>query len=157
VRAWRIAVDAPDYGADDVSGAGAFKSGGRWNRPGRAVLYCADSPALACLETLAHLAVGSLPLNRYLVAIDVPDAVWKAREHHAPATLPVGWDAIPTGKVSLDFGDAWLDSRRTCVLRVPSSIVPEDGVILIDPAHPDAAAITAAKLRKWLYDPRVRP
>ena len=33
--------------------------------------------ALACLETLAHLGSGDLPLNRYLVAITVPDG-WRA-------------------------------------------------------------------------------
>jgi hypothetical protein len=27
--------------------------------------------------------------------------------------------------------------------------------ILINPQHPDAVALTAAKLRKWLYDPRL--
>jgi RES domain-containing protein len=118
-------------------------------------LYCAASPALACLETLVHLGTGSLPMNRYLVAIDIPDAVWAARAVETPASLPVGWDAVPTGKVSLDFGDAWLSGRRDAVLVLPSVIVPEDQIILINPQHPDAVALTAAKLRKWLYDPRL--
>ena len=125
MRAWRIATDAPDYPADDLTGAGAKITGGRWNRAGRPILYCADSPSLACLETLVHLGTGDLPLNRYLVGIDIPDQVWNAREIHTPATLPVGWDAIPP-------------------------------VILTNPSHQDAGAITAVKLRKWLYDPRLR-
>lgn len=156
MRVWRIATDTPDYTSDDLSGIGAKITGGRWNRKGLPVIYCADTPSLACLETLAHLGTGSLPLNRYLVAIDIPGQVWKIREKYEPTTLSVGWDAIPTGIVSLDFGDQWLSVCKTAIMVVPSAIVPEDSVILINPAHPDALAITSSKIRKWLYDPRLR-
>jgi RES domain-containing protein len=156
MRAWRIATDAPGYLADDLTGAGAKITGGRWNRAGRPILYCADSPSLACLETLVHLGTATLPLNRYLVAIDIPDQVWNVREVHTLAMLPVGWDAIPAGTVSLDFGDLWLQQLRTAVLQVPSTVAPEDAVILINPLQRDTSAITAVKLRKWLYDPRLR-
>ena len=78
---WRIAVDAPDYGSDDLSGKGAEKTGGRWNRKGTPVIYASGSIALSFLETLVHLAGPQpLPLNRYLVKIDIPAAVWKARK-----------------------------------------------------------------------------
>jgi RES domain-containing protein len=155
MRAWRIATDTPDYVADDLSGAGAKITGGRWNRPGIPVLYCADTPSLACLEALVHLGTSGLPLNRYLVAIHVPDTVWHVREIQTPVSLPVGWDACPAGILSLDVGDTWLRSNRTAVMVVPSVIVPEDCLILINPLHPDASGITASKIRKWLYDPRL--
>lgn len=150
--AWRIATDTPDYLAEDLAGTGAKITGGRWNRPGIPVLYCARTPSLACLETMVHLGTGSLPLNRYLVKIDIPAAIWCKRE---TASLPVGWDACPPGKISLDFGDNWLISNRSAVMVVPSVIVPEDAVILVNPLHPKAAKITALKVRKWLYDPRL--
>ena len=156
MRVWRIATDTPDYTSDNLRGIGAKITGGRWNRKGLPVIYCADTPSLACLETLAHLGTGSLPLNRYLVAIDIPDRVWKIREKYEPKTLPVGWDAIPTGIVSLDFGDQWLGGCKTAIMVVPSAIVPEDSVILINPVHQDALEITSSKIRKWLYDPRLR-
>jgi RES domain-containing protein len=155
MRVWRIATDTPDYVADDLSGAGPKATGGRWNRAGLPVLYCAETPSLACLETLVHLGTSDLPLNRYLVAIDVPEPVWHARERQTSASLPVGWDACPAGKVSLDFGDEWLQSNRSALLLVPSVIVPEDCVILINPLHPDAGGIRASKTRKWVYDPRL--
>src|SRR6056297_3146843 len=50
VRVWRIATDTPDYGADDSTGEGARRSGGRWNRSGVQMLYASRSQALACLE-----------------------------------------------------------------------------------------------------------
>ena len=155
MRAWRIAIDTREYAADDCSGTGAKLTGGRWNRAGLAVLYCASTPSLACLETLVHLGTGSLPLNRYLVAIDIPDAIWARREIHTAATLPAGWDSLPAGNVSLDLGDAWIKGGRTSVLAVPSIVVPEEHVVLINPRHRESRGLTATKIRKWSYDPRL--
>jgi RES domain-containing protein len=152
---WRIAVDAPEYSADDLSGKGAEITGGRWNRKGRPVLYAARSVALACLETTVHLRQGGLPLNRYLVKLTVPEPAWKARETLDAATLPVGWDALPEGKVSLDIGEAWLAAGSSPLLEVPSVIVPEELNVLVNPLHPLAKGIAATKIRKWLYDPRL--
>jgi RES domain-containing protein len=153
ISVWRIATDTPGYTADDLTGAGAKISGGRWNRAGNAMLYCASNISLAALETFVHLKAGGLPLNRYLVELAIPDDVWeRATALIAP---PVGWDAIPTGKVSLDEGDRWLKANRSAVLLVPSVIVAEERNVLINPLHPDAGRITARKVRKWIYDTRL--
>lgn len=82
--------------------------------------------------------------------------VWNARLQITAGGLPVGWSAIPEGKVSLDAGDAWLAACDTALLLVPSVIVPEELNALINVAHPDAALIGAQKVRLWLYDSRVR-
>lgn len=152
---WRIATDTRDYEAYDMAGRGAEKTGGRWNRPGRPVVYTATSAALACLETVVHLNAGDLPLNRFLVRVEMPDRVWAARQVLAPADLPVGWSAIPEGRVSLDVGDRWLRAAPTALLAVPSVIVPEEFNVLINPAHADAAQVRAVKLRLWFYEHRV--
>ena len=154
VTLWRIGTDTPDYTADDLSGAGAKSTGGRWNRKGNATLYTSTSIALACLETVVHLGVGSLPLNRYLVRFVVPVAVWNTRKQLDPGNL-VGWDAQPAGAVSLDAGDEWLSSLASALLMVPSAIVPEEHNVLVNPLHPDAPAIKATKLRKFVYDGRL--
>jgi RES domain-containing protein len=153
---WRIATDTPSYTAIDLTGTGAKVSGGRWNRPGTALLYCAENIALACLETFVHLNTGGLPLNRYLVRIEIPDVTWEAASRLTALTAAIGWDAIPTGMVSLDAGDAWAARGSSALLVVPSVIVPEELNILINPLHPDAKAITATKVRKWNYDPRLK-
>lgn len=152
---WRIGTDTPDYLAEDTSGAGAKKTGGRWNRAGHAVIYTAESIPLAALETIVHLGAGSLPLNRYLVRFDMPEAVWRRREELTLHAAPVGWEALPPGIVSLDLGDGWLKSARSLLLVVPSVVVPEASNILINPTHPDINKITASKVRKWLYDARI--
>lgn len=153
--AWRIATDTPSYEADDLTGAGAKATGGRWNSPGLPVVYTSRTRALACLETVVHLGAGGLPLNRYLVRLDIPDAVWADAREETPASLPVGWDAEPAGRASIAFGSAWIRSGSSALLIVPSVIVPEELNVLINPRHPDSAQISAAKVRRWLYDPRL--
>jgi RES domain-containing protein len=155
MEAWRIATDTPHYSADDLTGAGAKVTGGRWNSKGNAMLYCASTIALANLETVVHLAAGTLPLNRYLVRLDIPDAVWMAKQELTYRNAPVGWDALPAGLASIAYGDAWLANSSSAVLCVPSIVVPEEQNILINPSHPDAKLIVATKLRRWEYDPRL--
>jgi RES domain-containing protein len=156
VTLWRIAADTPTYEANDLSGKGAEKSGGRWNRVGTPVVYASTSRALACLETVVHLSTPPLPLNRFLVELSVPIAAWRAAVKVDPAKL-VGWDAEPAGKASLDWGAAWLASKATLLAKVPSIIVPEEWNVLVNPAHPDAAMVVASKVRKWTYDSRLQP
>lgn len=151
---WRIGTDTPNYTAEDPSGEGAKSSGGRWNSKGNAVLYTSENIALACLETLVHLNAGGLPLNRYLVKINVPAAIW-AKRNIFDVRANVGWDAIPTGKVSIVWGDAWLKSQSSLCAVVPSVIVPEENNVLINPQHADTAKLVIVKVRKWIYDVRV--
>ena len=154
VTLWRIGVDTPDYEAHDLTGKGAERSGGRWNRKGTPMTYVSTSRALACLETVVHLAADPLPLNRYLVQVTVPAAAWVDAVDFAPGDW-VGWDAQPAGLVSLDWGSTWAKARRSLLARVPSVIVPEETNVLINPAHPDASRIKALKQRRWLYDARL--
>jgi RES domain-containing protein len=153
---WRIAADTPDYGADDLTGKGAEKTGGRWNRKGTPLVYCASSISLACLETLVHLAgADPLPLNRYLVRIPISGTAWRKRVVFDPA-VNVGWDAQPAGLVSLDWGTHWAKSSSSLLAEVPSVNVPEEVNILINPGHGEIARLRATKLRSWSYDSRHR-
>lgn len=151
---FRIATNAPDYLAEDMSGKGAEKDGGRWNEKGVAALYTSENRALACLETVVHLNAGALPLNRYLVEVTIPEDVWTAREVLDAGAL-VGWDAEPAGMVSIGFGTRWLRAGRSAVLVVPSIVVAEERNILISPKHPDSAKIATRSVRKWLYDSKM--
>jgi RES domain-containing protein len=155
VAVWRIAVEAPAYAANDLRGTGAKMTGGRWNTKGTPLVYCATNIALVTLETVHYLRTGGLPYNRYLVRIDVPDAVWNARQILAP--LPGGWDAIPAGLASRTAGDAWIRSGTSALFLVPSVIVPDEYNVLVNPFHPDAGALAATTIRRWLYDPRFFP
>jgi RES domain-containing protein len=149
---WRIATETRQYAATDLSGAGAARNPGRWNEDGQAVVYASVSIALAVLETAAHINDRGLPLNRFVVRIDVPQAVWDAREERPAAALPPSWAAIPAGSASVRIGADWRASLASAILLVPSVIVPEEYAALINPAHPDAGQLTAAVVRPFEYN-----
>lgn len=50
---------------------GAELYGGRWNKRGTPLLYCASTASLCALEILAHSA--GLPIGMVLIEIDIPD------------------------------------------------------------------------------------
>lgn len=151
MRLWRIATETREFAAQDLSGKGAAKSPGRWNGPGQAVVYAAPSVALAMLETAAHINTFGLPLNRFLVAIELPDALWAQRQDIAADQLPPGWAAIPAGLTSVEVGSRWLSRQNSLLLCVPSVIVPEESIALINPAHPMASQLSAHKMRAVTY------
>jgi RES domain-containing protein len=125
-----------------LSGEGARRFGGRWNSPGRAVVYAADHPALAVLEVRVHLDLPPelLPADYVLMRLSFPaDA----------QTLP----ALP-GKPR-DAGDSWLAETRSPVLRVPSVLVPDASNLLLNPAHPGAAGARVEAIDPFAFDPRL--
>ena len=149
---WRIAADTAAYGADDMTGAGAANSGGRWNSKGHPVLYTSTSIALAALETIVHL--DGVPLNRYVVRIEVPDTI-ASSARHLDASAHVGWDALPHSLTSVSAGDAWLNANDSVLLFVPSIVVPDEPNVLINPMHADADSLTCTKVRRFAFDPRL--
>jgi RES domain-containing protein len=149
---WRIAAETRKYAADDLGGAGAAKSPGRWNDEGQPAVYTAPSIAMAVLETAAHVDDAGLPLNKYLVQILVPEKVWAARVVLDVARLPVTWASIPAGRASVQAGSDWLRSRSSVLLEVPSVIVPEEPAVVVNPMHPDARLLTAKSVRLFEYN-----
>lgn len=137
--AWRISR----LPFTDLSGTGARLYGGRWNSPGRAMLYAAETAALAVLEVRVHLDLTPdlLPDDYVLTAIEI-----------GAASLETAPDLAEDPQA---FGDRWLAEARTPVLRVPSFIVPESFNLLLNPAHPDAGAFAIANQRPFRFDERL--
>jgi len=148
---WRIAAETRRHAATDLGGAGAAASPGRWNDEGQPAVYCAPTIAMAVLETAAHIDDAGFPLNRFLVRIDVPDRLWSARAVVDMQSLPAGWAAIPAGKASVEVGAGWLRDRQGVCLQVPSVIVPEECVVMLNPLHPDASSLVAHAVRAFDY------
>ena len=140
MRVWRLARQA--HAALD--GEGARIHGGRWNAPGRPLIYTAGSAALAVLEVRVHLdlALDMLPEDYQLMAIDTGAVTID----EAPAT------ALDDPR---SFGERWLAENRTAAVRVPSIIVPEDWNLLMNPQHPEAAGIAVVSRRPFRFDTRL--
>lgn len=139
MRAWRLCREP----FVDLSGDGARLYGGRWNAPGRPLVYAASSAALAVLEVRVHLdlPVDLIPEDYVLLEIDLDGLAVET-----VAALPEDPRA---------FGDRWLAERRTPVLEVPSAIVPESANRLLNPAHPEAAGARIVGERRFAFDPRL--
>jgi RES domain-containing protein len=112
---------------------GAALHGGPWNSAGKRVIYASESYAAAMLEVLAHRNAPKLTKNHKSVRIHIPETL--LIETVLPKNLP-GWDDQDE-RVSRAFGDAWYDSLRTPILRVPSVVThgPEFNLVL-NAAHP---------------------
>lgn len=134
------------------SGVGAMLVGGRFNSPGRPVIYAALSFAGAMLEVLVHARIGKVPKTHAWVEAEVPDDV--AVERRAAEALPADWDA-QSQQSARGFGDAWLAEMRSAVLIVPSVVARAECNALVNPAHPDAARILVSAPRPVLWDERL--
>lgn len=119
--------------AKDISGTGARLYGGRWNPKGLAVLYTAESRALAALELLVHLPPHLLPEDIKLITLEVPDDLlvetWLVSE------LPQTWRRYPASDELAAMGEKWVLSGKSLILKVPSVIIPQEFNILINPIH----------------------
>jgi RES domain-containing protein len=126
----------------DLNGDGARRFGGRWNSPGRPVVYLAEHPALTALEVRVHLDLPFelLPVDYVLMRVAVPDAA--IDEFAAPA------DTVAAG-------DAWLAEARSPTLRVVSVLVPHSWNVLLNPRHPDSAQAVIREVEPFQFDPRL--
>jgi RES domain-containing protein len=133
-------------------GTGAQRFGGRWNSPGRPMIYAAQTYAGALLEILVHAAIGRVPETLAWIRILIPESA--AVETLAPSTLPK-WDAEDQ-RASRAYGDAWLASGRTAVLVVPSMVtLGIEHNVLLNPAHAEFGAITASRAGEVRWDRRL--
>ena len=154
VVAWR--VSEWEHRRDPLSGAGAALYGGRFNSSGSPAAYVAGSLALAMLERLAQAERGipAVPFAAFRLSIPA-DLI----EDAAPA-LPPGWSATPP-TAARAFGDGWLASGRSAVLRVPSVVLPVPAAELageanyvLNPAHPRFSEIVVEPPRRFRFDAR---
>jgi len=138
--------------ADDLSGEGSRREGGRWNSSGHPMIYTSLSRSLALLEVLAHSTI--LPGGIVLVTLRLPSGARVQKMEIAD--LPVGWDARPHIAASQLIGDEFLRSAKFLALRVPSVIIREEDNILINPYHLQARNIEIVSVEDLAVDPRLK-
>lgn len=122
----------------DLHGIGGTKASGRWHSVGRPIVYLAESPASAMLETLVHLEMEAedVPDGFNLIAVEIPAAA----EIYIPDDLPDDW--YEDVEATREMGDVWLRENETLLMRVPSAIMPHTQNLLFNPAHPHAKEAT---------------
>lgn len=148
-------IDRKKYLKDTLKGIGASMSSSfRWNSEHTRMVYTSESRALALLEITAHLnGVMEIPTDRYLVEIEIPDAL--KIQTLSIADLPKNWNAHPPSVFTQNLGDSFVQKLKVPVLKVPSSIVPQEFNLLINPYHPDAHKIEIISKERLAFDPRI--
>ena len=133
-------------------GTGAAMVGGRWNSPGRPVIYGSLSYACAMLEILVHANIGRLPATQVYVVAELPDSI--SFERHTAQSLPRGWDGDDPSRARR-FGDQWLQEARNAVLVVPSLVATLEWNAIINPLHASAKEFLVSPSQKVIWDQRL--
>ncbi|HCC57444.1 MAG TPA: RES domain-containing protein [Solibacterales bacterium] len=139
------------YGAG-LDGIGGTFADGRWHSRGDRVAYFGASPAIAVLERLAHTDADLLPGDLRLAHFEYPEAVSTIRVEELSA-LPADW--IQNEAAMRGIARQWWRERSSCLLLVPSAILPEESNLLFNPQHPQAASLQLVGERPFRFDPRL--
>lgn len=147
-------IEKRRYVAEAFAGLGGLFSAGRWHRKGVRVAYASEHPGVSAMEKRVWLGSldDALAEDFVVVPIEIPS---RQIEGVAPADLPEGWDGFPHLPATQDLGMRWLREARSVALQVPSAVVPRSVNVLINPAHPDAAGLTAGGPDPFDWDPRL--
>ena len=133
MKLWRL-TRAPFVTLD---GAGAVLKGSRYAPEGEPVVSLASEAALAVLITLRYLPRDLDGIaDDYVLGWTEADAV--------PERIPFGTDEAIRG-----WTGGWLAERRSLLAAVASKVLPEGDVVLLNPRHPDAAAVAPLLARPF--------
>ena len=127
------------------SGKGAALHGGRWNPPGIEAIYTAEYRSLAALEILVHYTV--LPRDFVLTPIRIPE------DHVIVTRLPTN-PLFPELQNRGDLASNWFSI--TAVVGVPSVIIPQERIYVLNPAHPEFQYIMFLDSEPFQFDPRLK-
>lgn len=149
-------IEREKYLETTLSGIGASMTKGyRWNSFNTKLVYTAESRALATLEVSVHLDLSEdLPTDRFYVEIEIPDEITVLEVNIED--LPSDWDAKPPTLTTQIIGDDFVFQNEAAVLKVPSSIVPQEFNYLINPNHPDARSIKVISQTSMKFDSRFK-
>src|ERR1700761_870237 len=119
--------------AQDLSGMGAFKNGGRWNSKGTYMLYTSMNSSLAYLENLVHFDELNFPPGLFIISLELKD-------DSLIYTLPD--DKYPASWLEQDnlenklLGDEWMRKKEFLAVKVRSAINPTEFNFLLNPLFP---------------------
>lgn len=107
---------------------------GRWNSDGKLVLYTCENISLCLLENMIY-RVGTGFNHDYKIMI-IETAIESVEEINCKK-LPKNWRDIQSYSELQKMGDFWYDQQKNLMLKVPSSLLPENYNIIINTTHLD--------------------
>lgn len=137
--------------ADAIDGTGAKLYGGRWNSPGRPMLYTAGHISLAVLEILVRIPLTCMPENHMLVKIGLPDKIPVFTLERNK--LKKNWKNDIA--YSRFIGDSFLEEQSALVMRAPSAVVEDEDNFLFNPLHPQFSQVKIISAIPFRFDKRL--
>ena len=149
---WRLTP--PAYAAS-LDGEGSRLTGGRWNSPGRLMVYTSSHLSLSVLEVFVHFSQDlrdDLP-EMEAVRIHVPDNTGTSEIGSAQfEALIATSDPLAACR---SIGDEWLARGAELVLKAPSVLIPEELNVMLNPTHPEMRRVQIERSRRFRFDPRL--
>ena len=137
----------------ELSGIGAARLGARWNSKGTEIVYTAESRALAMAEVAVHLTLATLPSSFCMITIQIPEDIQILSCN--PKKLTIGWNAFPENYTTQIIGDAFIQKKQYCIMKVPSAVVKGDFNYLLNPNHPEFKRIKITHNENFPFDKRI--
>lgn len=146
---WRLYRTRHGPGLD---GIGGIFADGRWHQRGARVVYFGGSAAIVVLERLAHTDPDLLPDDLRLACFEFPEPVAQTRVEEL---APLGADWTRDENATRGMGRQWRQLGSSCLLAVPSAILPEESNFVLNPEHPDAKRLRLVRERPFSFDSRL--
>ncbi|MDP9047481.1 MAG: RES family NAD+ phosphorylase [Bacteroidota bacterium] len=126
---------------------------GRWNGAGKKVLYCSESIPVAFLESMIRRQGVGFNRDYNIVIIEIPDDL--AIHAVQLSDLTGEWRTIHDYTICQKIGNAWFDSFKQPVLKVPSAIVVQSYNYVLHAQHTDYSGIRVAGVTELVPDARI--
>lgn len=136
-----------------LSGIGAEKVGGRWNKVGTRAVYCSENISLALLEYYVHSEnIAYLPKKILIAKIQFPDdfVIEELNE------LPERWNQYPYSSKTTEVFTNSAKDRNFFALRVPSTIVGFESNIILNPLYKEFGKIEIIEFIELPIDERLK-
>lgn len=136
-----------------LSGIGAEKVGGRWNKVGTQAVYCSENISLALLEYYVHSEnIAYLPKKILITKIKFPDefVIEELKE------LPERWNQYPYSSKTTEIFTDLAKDRNVFALRVPSTIVGLESNIILNPLYKEFGKVEVIEFIELPIDGRLK-
>jgi RES domain-containing protein len=138
--------------ATALDGEGAKRMGGRWNPQGIAAVYLTESRALAALEIMVHFGREVVNASWAIIEVEVPSSLIASI---SSKDLPHGWNDRNSLAVPQQFGRKWLEAGKSTAILLPSAIISQESILLLNPLHPDFTKISSSHPTEFFFDARL--
>lgn len=139
--------------ASELKASGAQN---RWNLFGQKVIYTAASRSLATLELFVSRGGLRREDDFKMMIINVPDDDRLFRQIFIKE-LPVNWRETVAYSRLQAIGSNWYKNKETLVLKIPSSVIPQEYNYVINTEHPlFATHVKLIRQESFYFDSRLQ-